>query len=95
MESYLSDGFSISQVDLPRQFASQLRIMCDHDEGNAFDLIDFLEKIEDGLPCLRIQVTGGFVSKQNFRLQNQGPRYGNPLLFSSRELSGFVGKTVF
>ena len=60
--------------------------MRDHHNGLPELLPGYLQKPQDILAGLRIQIPGRLVSQKNRRLRRQRPRNGYPLLLPSRQL---------
>ena len=55
------------------------------DSGQAELALNAQQLRTDILPRNLVQCTDWLIQKQDFRLQDQGPRQGNPLFFTSTE----------
>ena len=71
---------------MPVQGSSQLLVMGNNYGGEAPFVIQFQDEFLYPGAALGIQVAGGFVRQEHFRLQNQGPGHRHPLLFAAGQL---------
>jgi len=71
-----------------------LFVMGDDDRGQALALMEVPDKAHDRLTRLPVQVAGGLVGEQEFRLVDQSPGDGDALLFSAREKAGLLAGSV-
>src|SRR5512136_1137363 len=61
-------------------------IMGDYYKGDVPFPVQSQEEVKEFLPCGSVQVPGGLISEHNPGIEYQGPRYGDPLLFSPGKL---------
>ncbi len=54
-----------------------------------------MQQGEDFVAAIGVKVTGGFIGKQQGRLQDQGPGKSHPLLFTAGEFTGSVMEPMF
>jgi hypothetical protein len=53
------------------------------------------DQLEDRFRCAGIEISGGLVGQQDFRLSDERSGQGDALLFTARKLSGPVMRTLF
>src|SRR2546426_79216 len=82
--------FSIAQKDASVRVRRKEFVVCDENEGRPFFFIQSNEKVQHVAPILAIQVSGGFIRKQDRRLHHECASESDALLFASRELCGIM-----
>jgi len=68
--------------------------MRDHHQGGPKFTIEFKQQFNDPLTGVRIQVAGGFVSKQHRRVRSERSRNRDPLLLSAGQLARIVVESI-
>src|SRR5579864_6427519 len=63
--------------------SGSFRIVSDHDDGLPELLIQLAQHRQYIIRILGVQISGGLVSEQNFRLVDNGARDGHTLLFAA------------
>lgn len=77
--------FSVMKFDTAVGEASDNGIMRDHDDGAAL-LMQLTEQAQDDFLVDGVEIAGGFVGENNFRIVNQGAGNADALLLSTGEL---------
>jgi hypothetical protein len=85
----------VFEQNLASGIGCHIRLMGDHDNGNASLLIKSGEQFHDFLTPCRIQISRRFVCQQDFGLANNGPGNCHSLLLSPGKLSGGMGFPSF
>ena len=78
----IGGDFSISDFNAPGGDRSDFRVMRNQNDRAAL-LAQFSEKPQNIFSGNSIQVTGGFIRKNNSRLIDESPSNGHPLLLTS------------
>jgi len=65
-----------------------------HQDDGVSGLVKLGKEIHDVQACLAVQVAGGLIGQDQLRVGDQGARDGNPLLLTSRELTGVVVQPI-
>ena len=76
---------AIEHIDYAGGIRSERRVVGDHNDGVAFGM-NVLEFFHDDVGRARIEVAGGFVGENNFRVRDDGASNSNALLLASRKL---------
>ena len=66
------------------------QIVRDHDHGFVKILVKRADQVEGFIGTLAVKVAGRFVRYDDFGIGNDGPRDGNSLFLSARQLAGIV-----
>ena len=93
MRQDLLDNFTVEEIDDAVGVAGIALGVGHHDDGGAF-LVEVGEQVHHLLAVLGIQVTCGFVSKDEFRVGDNGAGDSHTLLLTARELLREVLGTV-
>lgn len=80
---------AIEHIDYAGGIRSECRVVGDHNDGVAFGMNVF-EFFHDDVGRARIEVAGGFVGENNFRVRDDSASNGNALLLASRKLPGKI-----
>ena len=83
------------QFDTTLATGGKAFIMRDEHQCRAAFTIEFEHLRHDFLPRDRIEITGGLISKNHFRLHHEGARNRDTLLLSARELPRIVANAIF
>src|SRR5678816_567401 len=68
-------------------------IVCNHDDGFAMLSIERLKKVQDFIARFSVEVSCGFVAKQQRGIGHNGPRNTDALLLAAGELGRIVTRT--
>src|ERR1019366_9374183 len=88
--SLISHNGPVVQLDDPSTHLVDHAGIVGGDDNRGPCSIDPVEKPHDAEAGGRIEVTGGFVGKDNQRSVHERPSHGHSLLFTTRELSGQI-----
>ena len=69
-------------------------VVGDHDHGEPARVLFRQEEIEDAIPSRGVEVSGGLVCDKDRRVEQEGARDSNTLLFSPGELGGPVIEAI-
>ena len=84
---------AVRKLDAAIGLASDVRIVRDHQNRMA-GFVQIAEKINDDLFVGFVKIAGRLVSQNKFRLIDERPRNGHPLLFATGKLRGQMHKAL-
>ena len=82
----LADDAAVAQLDGAVAVGGGEGAVSDQDHGEVAVGVEAAQEVEDRLPGARIEVAGGLVGDQHFRLGDQGAGDGDALLLAAGEL---------
>ena len=68
--------------------------MCNHYDSLAEILVQAAQHFQHNFGIFRVQIAGGFVREQDFRLIDYGARDGHALLFAAGHFRGLVSEAA-
>ena len=71
--------------DAPAVFAQERDLLLDHDDGDAGELVDLAQRLEDERGARRVERRGGLVEHEHARGKREDGRDGHLLLLAARE----------
>ena len=74
-----------------RRLSNKGKVMGDEEARHAQLLLQIKEDVHDLRPDGQVERTDGLIADQQLRLDRQGPRDGNALTLTARELPGIPG----
>src|SRR3984893_16678624 len=87
------DDAAVGEMDVPVGVPRVSGIVGDHADRRAA-LMQLAQQIHDGFTALRIEIAGRLVRQEDHGFTPDGPRDGDALLLSARELAGEVFRAV-
>jgi hypothetical protein len=78
---------ALLEVDRALRTHGGVRVVRHHDDGLAMLAIERLEKIEDLVPRLAVEIAGGLIAQQQRRIRDNGASDADALLLSTRQLA--------
>ena len=84
---------SIAHVQYTIAIGGGIGVVRDHNDRLSEILIELSQEAQHGFRALRIEVSRGFVRKNDFWLAHDGSRQSDPLLLAPGELGGLVMKS--
>jgi hypothetical protein len=88
------DDHATPEANNPLGLLGEFNIVRHEDEARTSFLMQSEQELDDHLAGLNIQIPGGFISKQNPWLANEGAGQGDTLLLTSRKLHRIVLEPV-
>ena len=93
-ENFLVGNLAVMQFDAAVGQAGDYGVVRDHHDGASLAM-QFAQQAQDDLFVDRIQIAGGLVGQNDFRIVDQGARDAHPLLLAAGELGGQMPGAVF
>jgi hypothetical protein len=94
MNDLFDDG-TVMEHNYTVRHTRNLFVMGDQNQSGLTFALKFEKKLQDGPAVFGIQIAGGFICKNDFRIVDQGATHGHPLHFTPRKLMGKIGAPSF